>query len=149
MTKAREIAEERFAKGEISKEELDTILDSLGVKPDIQDDGDAQTAFDIKKLGWIIPIVFLFWGYNSLKNELVIESLSADSPLFGVATVKSTLFNKGGEQEYSFHVEKGNSETKYCEGRIFIAEKERRQISFKCSALNNYTGNFRLITRKI
>lgn len=156
MSKAREILDERLAKGEISIEEHAKLTEKLG-KVDQQnlkptEPAAAQTStppskpFNIAKLWWVIPLVVIGIWFSSAKNNLVIEKLSADSPLFAATTVTAVVYNKGGSKQYSYHVEKGSSETPHCRGNFFIGENERRTIQFQCAALTNYTGKFRFET---
>lgn len=103
---------------------------------------------ELQKFWFVIPIIGAVIWYNYNKNNLVIENLQSDSPFLAATTVKATLYNRGAGDEYGFHVTKGSSKIKYCSGRLFIGENERRRISFKCSALTGYTGRFKLITRR-
>jgi len=74
MSKAREIAEERYAKGEITKEEFEQIFSSLTSSEDaenqvLQLDEAESTASanepksDSSGCGWMIFIAFLFFIY--------------------------------------------------------------------------------------
>ncbi|WP_162933011.1 SHOCT domain-containing protein [Roseovarius sp. EL26] len=160
MSKALEIAKERFAKGEITKDEFDEIKFELSsdVETAVQSNDlspsevtsvkseKGNSGFNILKFWWVAVIVLLYLGYASIKNQLIIENLSADSPLFGATTVSAVVYNKGASREYSYHVLKKPSETKHCRGSFFIGKNERRSIKFQCNALTNFNGKFTLIT---
>lgn len=156
MSKAREILDERLAKGEISIDEHTNLVEKFDKvdqpthKP--IEPAAAQTStlpskpFNISKLWWVVPLVVIGVWFSSAKNNLVIEKLSSDSPLFADTTVTAIVYNNGSSKQYSYHVEKGSSETPHCRGNFFIGENERRTIQFQCAALTNYTGKFRFET---
>jgi hypothetical protein len=159
MTEALQILDARLAKGEITEEQYEKLrarilLSSPEPAPTATVAAQPTTVtksppnFNLIKFWWIIPIVGLAVGYFSIKNDLVIENLSSDSPFFGDTTVTATLYNQGGGNRYSYWVTKGTSETAYCKGQIFIGSGERRNISFRCPDLTNYNGRFKLITSK-
>jgi len=149
MSEARNILDARLAKGEITEEEYDKLRERLAEpKPEVPNFIKNTSNFNIKKFWWVIPIALVVFGYFSIKNDLVIENLSSESSLFADTTVTATLYNQGGSNRYNYWVTKGTSETAYCKGQIFINAGERRNISFKCPDLTNYTGRFKLITSK-
>lgn len=98
--------------------------------------------FNIWSLWWVIPLVLLYLGYTSIKNNLVIENLSSNSPLFEATTVSAVIYNNGPSKQYRYYVQKGNSEVEHCPGQFFIGEGERRKIEFRCNALTGYSGKF-------
>ncbi|MBU1176221.1 MAG: hypothetical protein KKH72_12525 [Alphaproteobacteria bacterium] len=102
----------------------------------------------IRRFWWAIPIILFAWWFMSLRNELVVERLSSEDPFFSVAMVTAEIYNKGDGHEYSYHIELGGSDTEYCSGSFFIGSRERRRINFDCTALDGYTGTYRLITMK-
>lgn len=152
MSKARDILDERLARGEISEEEHRSLSEKIkGSDFKAQDaptpisearTASAGTSFKLWKLWPIIPILLVIVVYSSIKNNLVIENLSSNSPFFEATTVTAVVYNNGPAKRYRYWVVKGDSKTEPCPGNFFIGKNERRTIRFQCAALTTYNGRF-------
>lgn len=146
MSEARKTLDERLAKGEISLEEHAKLVSAIhahnapGASP-----SSAAKSINIAKFWWVIPIILIVLWISSMKNNLVIENISSNSPLFADTTVTAVVYNNGSAREHSYHIEKGSSKSPHCNGRFFIGANERRTLRFQCAALTGYTGRFRFV----
>ncbi|MEM7215828.1 MAG: SHOCT domain-containing protein [Pseudomonadota bacterium] len=151
MSNARQILDERLAKGEISEEEYDHLISKLA--PEVEEDSatkpavlDSATSLSKSQsgknwAGWVVVGVIglgIYLFINSLiQGRTHINNLRATG-FFG-DIVSGELITEGSSGQVYVWIEKGGKTI--CPRSVFLQQNRPRQFKFQCHEMGRVSGN--------
>ena len=155
MATAREILEQRLAKGEITVEEFTRLSEHIGGTTGTSepDPKPAQAPAPKGKSGgagrnWLIAIAVLVglgvFGFNSIKSGVVHVTNLRSSGLLG-DVVSGTLITEGDNGYVYLWVEMNNK--MMCPKKTYIRKGERLNFEFLCLEMST-SGRFSVLTNR-
>lgn len=157
MPSARDIADERLARGEIGLDEHRAIVESLSAESDEDAQGDAIAPPPVpeaparKKRSWVpyaigAGLVFIVISFLADIKSGRTEILNLKSSGFFGDEISGKLITEGDSGTVYLWVEQG--EKMMCPKVTFVQKNVPQGFTFKCSSMDAKLGTFRVITNR-